>query len=148
MRKTEEKIPEVGSNKEGLISSLQKVQERNGYLPAEEIKKIAEEYRVTENWIYGVATFYTQFKLTKPPKHIINVCMGTACHVKGGARILDEIERTLGIKQGEKTQDLEYGLERVACVGCCALAPVVVIDKKVHGKMTPSIAKDLIRIKK
>jgi NADH-quinone oxidoreductase subunit E len=88
--------------------------------------------------VYGVATFYNQFRLHPPGRHQIKVCMGTACHMKGGNIILDHWERRLDIRVGQTTPDREFGLERVACVGCCTLAPVTVVDDTVHGKMTPT----------
>ena len=119
-----------------LIPILQQAQERFGYLPVEVMRAIAKFLRLPESDVFGVATFYAQFKLTPVGRKIVKVCRGTACHVRGGARILDEVERHLGIKPGETTDDLEYSLETIACFGSCALAPVVVIDKTVYGRMT------------
>jgi len=87
--------------------------------------------------VYSVATFYNQFRLNPPGKHQIKVCMGTACHIMGGHIVMDSFERRLEIKEGETTPDREFSLERVACVGCCALAPVVVVDDKVEAKVSP-----------
>lgn len=131
-------------NREALITVLQKVQERFGYIPEEAVSQIARTLRVSENEIFGVATFYAQFRFAKLAKHNIKVCLGTACHVRGGARILEAVERELGIKPGEATPDNKFGLERVACFGCCALAPVVVVDNKVYGKMTVDKVRRLI----
>jgi len=122
-----------GSN---LIPILQEAQERFGYLPGEVMQKIAKFLRLPESTIYGVVTFYAQFKLTPSGRRIVRVCRGTACHVRGGARILREVEKYLRIKQGETTDDLEYSLETVACIGACALAPTMVLDKETHGQMT------------
>ena len=119
-----------------LIPILQEAQERFGYLPGEVMQWIAKFLRLPESNVFGVATFYAQFKFTPIGKRIVKVCRGTACHVRGGARILNEVERQLGIKPGETTDDLEYSLETIACFGSCALAPVVVIDKIVYGRMT------------
>jgi NADH-quinone oxidoreductase subunit E len=131
--------------KSSLISILQSTQNKYGFIPPEAIKEISDFLDMTESEVFGVASFYAQFRFTKPPRHSINVCLGTACHVKGGQLILDEVERRLGIKPGEVTADSEYGLERVACVGCCALAPVVVMDGKVHGRMTMKKARELVK---
>ncbi len=120
-----------------LIPILQEAQERFGYLPEGVMAGIAKFLRLPESNVFGVATFYAQFKLTPVGKRIVKVCRGTACHVRGGARILNEVERQLGIKQGETTDDLEYSLETVACIGACALAPTMVIDDEVQRKMTP-----------
>lgn len=133
------------SNKGALIPILQKVHEKFGYLPKEVISQIAKSLEVSEGEIFGVATFYAQFRFTPPGKHNIKVCLGTACHVRGGERILEAVERELGIKPGETTPDLKFDLERVACFGCCALAPVVVVDNKVHSKMTPNTVRKLLR---
>ena len=119
-----------------LIPILQEAQERFGYLPGEVMQWIAKFLRLPESNVFGVATFYAQFKFTPIGKRIVKVCRGTACHVREGTRILGEVERQLGIKPGETTNDLEYSLETIACFGSCALAPVVVIDKTVYGRMT------------
>jgi len=119
-----------------LISVLQEAQEKFGYLPREVMEGIAKFLRLSPGTVYGVSTFYSQFKLKPTGKTIVKVCRGTACHVRGGARILREVEKRLGIKPGETTDDLEYSLESIACFGSCALAPVVVIDKTVYGRMT------------
>ncbi len=120
-----------------LIPILQGAQERFGYLPGEVMQWIAKFLRLPESNVYGVSTFYAQFKFTPIGKRIVKVCRGTACHVRGGARILNEVERQLGITPGETTDDLEYSLETVACIGACALAPTMVIDDEVQRKMTP-----------
>ena len=119
-----------------LIPILQEAQERFGYLPGEVMQWIAKFLRLPESNVFGVATFYAQFKFTPIGKRIVKVCRGTACHVREGTRILGEVERQLGIKPGETTNDLEYSLETIACFGSCALAPIVVIDKTVYGRMT------------
>lgn len=119
-----------------LIPILQEAQEKFGYLPEEVMQKVARFLRLTDNMVYGVSTFYAQFSFTPTGRNKVTVCRGTACHVRGVARILTEIERRLGIKSGETTDDLEYTLETTACFGSCALAPVVVINKNVYGRMT------------
>ena len=119
-----------------LIPILQEAQERFGYLPEGVMTGIAKFLRLPESNVFGVATFYAQFKFTPTGKRIVKVCRGTACHVREGVRILSEVEKQLGIKPGETTDDLEYSLETTACFGSCALAPVVVIDKTVYGRMT------------
>ncbi len=120
-----------------LIPILQDTQETFGYLPEESMKEIAGFVRLPESHVYGVATFYTQFYFTRRGKHEVKVCYGTACHVKGATRVLEAFERELGISHGGTTEDYEYSLERVACVGACALAPVVVVGKQVYGQMAP-----------
>jgi len=137
---TKEQLSEILSHYTGqrdeLIPILQEAQERFGYLPEEVMSGIAKFLRLSESTVFGVATFYAQFKLTPTGKRIVKVCRGTACHVRGGARILREVEKRLGIKPGETTSDFEYTLETIACFGSCALAPVTVVDKNVYGRMT------------
>ena len=119
-----------------LIPILQEAQEKFGYLPAEVMQRVAKFLRLTDNAAYGVATFYAQFSFTPTGRNKITVCRGTACHVRGGARILKEVERRLGIKPGETTEDMEYSLETVACIGACALAPTMRIGNETYGQMT------------
>ncbi len=121
-----------------LIPVLQTIQKEMGYLPAEALDLVAELFDVSLAEIYGVASFYNQFRFNPPGKHPIKVCMGTACHVRGGDIILENFERKLDIKEGETTEDREFSLERVACVGCCALAPVALVGEAVHSYMSPS----------
>jgi NADH-quinone oxidoreductase subunit E len=119
-----------------LIPILQETQAKFRYLPAAAMKEIARFLHIPESTAYGVCTFYAQFKLTPLGKKIIRVCRGTACHVRGASKVLSEIEKRLGIKAGETTDDLEYTLETVACIGACALAPTMTIGNETHGKMT------------
>lgn len=126
------------ADSEKLIPILQDVQSRLGYLPKEAMLQIAEALQIPEVEVYGVGTFYNQFRLNPPGKHQFKVCMGTACHMAGGKIIMDSFERRLEVKEGETTPDREYSLERVACVGCCALAPVVVVDEQVEAKVRPT----------
>ncbi|MCX7013300.1 MAG: NAD(P)H-dependent oxidoreductase subunit E [Candidatus Sumerlaeota bacterium] len=125
------------AGRESLIPILQDVQETLGYLSEETVERLAEATGISDNEIYGVATFYTQFRFTPPAAHTIRVCQGTACHVRGSHQILRDFEERLHIKAGESTTDGQFGLERVACVGCCALAQVAVVDGKVNAGMTP-----------
>jgi len=121
-----------------LIPLLQKIQETFGYLPREAMERAAAHLGISEAEVYGVATFYNQFRFHPPGKHPVKVCMGTACHVKGASVISESWERRLSIKIGQTTADREFSLDRVACVGCCALAPVSVVGAKVHGHMAPT----------
>lgn len=136
----EERLNKILSSYQGreaeLIPILQKVQQEFGYLPELAIKQIARFLHLPEVTIFGVATFYAQFKLVPTGRNIVKVCRGTACHVRGGARILKEVQKQLGIKPGESTPDLEYCLETVACIGACALGPTMVINNETHGNMT------------
>jgi len=124
-------------DKQELIPILQETQEGFRYLPAAAMREIARFLRIPESSIYGVSTFYAQFKLTPLGKRVVRVCRGTACHVRGSGKVLSEIEKQLGIRAGETTVDMEYTLETVACIGACALAPTMTIDKETYGKMTP-----------
>ncbi len=124
--------------REEIIPLLQRVQEQHGYLSPEAMSAIARFTRVPESAVYGVATFYAQFRGTPIGRRHVMVCRGTACHVRGAPRILDAVEKVLGIKEGETTADREYSLETVACIGACGLSPCVMINKQVQGKLTPS----------
>lgn len=130
--------------KGATIPVLQQVQQELGYLSEEAVSEIARFLNLSENEVFGVASFYTQFRFTRPGEHNIKLCLGTACHVRGGERIKEAMERELGILAGETTNDYKFDLERVACFGSCALAPVMVIDNKVHGRMTPAKAKEIL----
>ena len=139
------KIIEPFKDKKGaLISILQQVQKKYGYLSQDAISTLADELKLSEHEIYGVGTFYSQFKFEKPGKHQVKVCLGTACHVRGGHGLMENVERQLGIKHGEKTKDSQFNLERVACMGCCALAPVMVVDRDIYGKVTSTNVKRII----
>jgi NADH-quinone oxidoreductase subunit E len=129
-------LANYGGEKHELIPILQDTQAAFRYLPAAAIKEIARFLHISESTIYGVATFYAQFKLAPVGKRIIRVCRGTACHVRGSAKVLDEIEKRLGVKAGQTTPDMEYTLETVACIGACALAPTMTIDGNTYGKMS------------
>jgi len=136
----QDKLDEIFSRYHGerqeLIPILQETQEQFRYLPAAAMREIARFLGIPESTAYGVSTFYAQFKLTPMGKKIIRMCRGTACHVRGAAKVLSELEKQLGIKAGETTDDLEYTLETVACIGACALAPTMTIDNETYGKLT------------
>ncbi len=126
-----------------LIPILQEVQSSFGYLPEEVMARIAKFFCLPASIVYGVSTFYAQFKFVPMGKTIVKVCRGTASHVRGVTQVLREIENRLGIKSEETTEDLEYSLETVACIGACALAPAIVINKDVHGKMTTKKVREI-----
>ena len=130
---------------EELIPILQKVQETFGYIPEESMPQIARFTRVPESKVFGTATFYAQFRFTPIGENRVMVCRGTACHVKGAPQVLDEVERRLGIKEGETTSDMKYSLETVACIGCCSLAPCIMINKKVEANVTPKKVAQLFK---
>lgn len=140
--RTRRLLESLGSTK--LIVILQEVQKVFGYIPREAVLEIARFLNVTPSSVYSVATFYNQFRLQPRGRHEVKVCLGTACHMKGGKVILESWERELGIRVGQTTPDGEFSLERVACVGCCALAPVTVVDGEVIGRVTPIKVKGII----
>ena len=121
--------------RENLVTCLQALQDRFGFLPKIGLRKLAEKMKLSPANVFGVATFYNQFRFVPPGKHPVKVCMGTACAIKQGQLIQDQWERRLGIKVGEVTEDREYSLDRVDCVGCCTLAPVSLVSDEVIGGM-------------
>jgi NADH-quinone oxidoreductase subunit E len=127
-----------------LIPVLQRVQAAYGFLSPDAIGQISRWIKISENEIHGVATFYAQFRFSKPGEHPIRVCLGTACHVKGGEQILDVLKRRLEIQPGEATPDGKYQLDRVACLGCCALAPVLAIDDRIYAQTSVLKVQELL----
>ncbi|HNV71310.1 MAG TPA: NADH-quinone oxidoreductase subunit NuoE [Candidatus Ozemobacteraceae bacterium] len=145
------KLPELqeiltryhANKREYLIPILQETQGAYGYLSKPAMVQIAQHVGVPVSKVYGVATFYNQFKLTAPGKHIISICRGTACHVRGSDQILRAFESELSIKAGQTTKDQEFSLDIVACIGSCSIAPVITADGEFHGRLT---TKDVVRI--
>ena len=131
--------------RESLIPILQKIQDKLGYITRGTVSEVAEYLNISESEVFGVASFYTGIHLTPRGEYSVKVCEGTACHVRAGERILDEVERKLGIKHDEITGDGKFSLERVACFGSCALAPVMVVNKDVYGHMTVSRVVEILR---
>ena len=127
-----------------LIPILQMIHEKYAYLHPDALKMVGQHLEMAECEVYGVATFYNQFRFHPPGRHPIKVCLGTACHVRGGDIILENFERKLKIHEGETTPDREFSIERVACVGCCALAPVAIVDETIQGHMAPSKVEGLL----
>ena len=127
-----------------LIRILQETQGKLGYLPREAMLDIASFLGVPGSEVFSVATFYNQFRFIPPGRHQIKVCLGTACQIKGGRVILESWERELDITEGETSADREFSLERVACVGCCAMAPVTVVDEQVEGNVSPTRVKGVL----
>jgi NADH-quinone oxidoreductase subunit E len=128
-----------------LIPILHEVQARLGYLSPESMQSAANYVGMSTSEVYGVATFYTAFKLKPAGRHCVKACRGTACHVKGADKIIAELEKNLDVKDGNTSKSGEYSLETVACLGSCALAPVVVVDEHVYGRVTPARVKDILR---
>ena len=144
LTKLDQIVEEAGAGKGSLIPVLQKAQGTYGYLPPEVLRLIADRLGVALSKVYGVATFYSQFHLTPRGRHVIQQCDGTACHVRGAARIIAAVERELGIKAGETTPDLKCTYEVVYCLGSCALAPTAMIDDQVARGLTPEKMLDII----
>jgi NADH-quinone oxidoreductase E subunit len=128
-----------------LIPALQKVQEKDGYISPQRIEEIHRQSGVPLAQIYGVATFYSQFRLHPVGRHIVRVCHGTACHVSGAKTITEDLEDALGVKTGETTPDRLFTLEMVSCLGCCSLAPVIMIDNSTYGNLKPGDIKKIVR---
>ncbi len=131
--------------KGSLITVLQKAQEIYGYLPTDVIYKIAEELNLTPAKVMGVATFYTQFRFKPVGKYLIMLCQGTACHVNGSERIEKTIKEELGISDGETTEDGLFTLKNVACLGCCSLSPVMMINEETYGSLTPEKVRNILK---
>ena len=138
IRETKRVLKKFGREKGNLIPILQKVQDKLGYLPRGAMLEIAEFLGIPGIDVYSVVTFYNQFRLIPPGKHSVRVCLGTACHMKGGYITLDAWKRRLNIDRGETTPDREFDLDTVACVGCCAMAPVTVVDNEPQGQVEPT----------
>jgi len=131
-------IGKYEADQSSLIAVLQDIQEHLGYLPKDTLSQVSKELNVPLSRVLSLATFYSAFSLQPKGKHPIHVCMGTACHVRGAQPVLEAFERELGIKEGDTTKDLKFSLDTVRCVGCCGLAPVVMMGEDVHGKISQS----------
>lgn len=128
-----------------LISALQDIQERYNYLPEEALREVSKKLEIALSDLYGIVTFYGAFRLKPCGRHLVHVCLGTACHVRGGKRVLEKFEKELNIKAGETTIDNEFTVETVNCLGACALGPVVVVNGKYHGNMTSPKVNSLLK---
>ena len=128
-----------------LISLLQFFQRKYGYLSPEGVRQIADFLKISETQIYGVASFYSQFRFVAPAANTVRVCLGTACHVGGGAQLSQELQKVLRAAPGQASADGRFELQEVACLGCCAQAPVVELNGKIHGKMTPEAVRKVIK---
>ena len=143
--KIEQIIDKYQGDASSLIQLLLEIQRENRWLPHEALKKVSKTLGVPLSQIQHIATFYKAFSLIPKGRHEVQVCLGTACHVRGGPRILDRVEEVLGIQAGQTTTDMKFTLETVNCLGCCALGPVMVVDGKYHGKITPTEAKEVLK---
>ena len=138
-------IRSYSHEKSALIMILQETQNLFGYLPARALKYVSEKLGVPMIQVYGVASFYDAFHLTPRGKHLVRVCLGTACYLRGSPRVLEAVEKELGIKDGEMTSDRAFSLQSVHCVGACALAPVVVVGERYFDKMTPTKVRSALK---
>jgi len=137
-------VSRYGSNRDSLISILQDIQSEYHYLPENVLRAVASQLGLPLIQVYGVATFFKAFSLEPRGQHIVSVCLGTACHVRGAPAVLDEVKRRLGIAPSETTEDMRFSLETVNCLGACALGPIVVVDGKYHGQMRPGKLKKVL----
>lgn len=131
---------------EELITLLQSVQRKQGYLSKESVRQIARFLKLSEAQIFGVASFYSQFRFKKPGDNTLRICQGTACHVQGGEQLTQEAQKILGISPGETTPDQRVDFQEVACLGCCAQASVVEMNGKIYGKMTPDLLRKVLKV--
>lgn len=145
LQPTYEILDSFGGEKGMLIPILQQVQDVYGFVPEEAANAVADGMGVYRSQVYGVITFYTQFHLTPRGRHIIRVCVGTACHVKGVTQVVNRLEANLGVGHGETTEDLLFTIEHVACIGACGLAPVMMIDDKAFGNLDPNKAETVLK---
>ncbi len=139
-------LAQYSSQKGAVIPILQHAQAAYGYLPKEILAEISRRTGIPIARLIGVATFYAQFRLTRRGKHLIRVCDGTACHVRGAAKCIEAVEKNLGVPPGGTSEDYEYTMEIVYCLGSCGLAPVAVVDEKVHGRLTPNDLVEQLRV--
>jgi NADH-quinone oxidoreductase subunit E len=144
LREVDEIIDEYGGEKSALIQILLKIQEKNHWLPKPALLWVSERLTIPMSQILHIATFYKSFSLEPRGQHLVRVCLGTACHVRSGPKILEAAEQYLEIKAGETTPDMKFTLESVNCIGCCALGPVMMVDNEYHGKLIPSQVPDIL----
>jgi len=141
-------VGKYGGNRDSLISILQDVQAEYRYLPEDALRAVARQLNLQLIQVYAVATFFKAFSLKPRGEHMVSVCQGTACHVRGASAVLDEVKRRLGIESGETTQDMRFTLETVNCLGACALGPIMVVDGDYHGQMSPGKVKKALKQQK
>jgi len=138
-------VDKYGGDKGQLVSILQDVQAEYCYLPKETLEEVSRVLHIPLSQVYSVASFFRAFSLTPRGKHVVTVCLGTACHVRGAPAVLDELGRQLGVEPGKTTEDMQFTLETVNCLGACALGPIVVMDGQYHGQMSPVKAKKTLK---
>jgi NADH-quinone oxidoreductase subunit E len=138
-------LGEFGQDQKDLIHILHRIQAKFGYIPPEAVAQVARRLKISENEIFGVLTFYKAFSLEPRGRYLVTVCLGTACHVRGGVQIVEEMERKLRIKAGGTTPDKKFTLETVNCLGCCAIGPVVVVNGKYYSHVTLNKVEPIIK---
>ena len=143
--KVDKIIESYSFEKSALIAILQEIENLYNYLPDWALKYVSEKLNVPMTRVYGVASFYDAFHLTPRGKHLIRVCLGTACYLRGSARVLEAVERELGINDGETTPDLQFSIQSVRCLGACALAPVMIVGERYFDKMTPTKVRRVLK---
>lgn len=141
-------VSKYGGNRDSLVSILQDIQAGYHYLPEDALRVVAGQLGLQLIQVYGVATFFKAFSLKPRGEHIVSVCLGTACHVRSAPSVLDEVKRRLGIEPSETTEDMQFSLETVNCLGACALGPIMVVDGKYHGQMSPGKVKKVLKQQK
>ena len=145
MKQVDKIIASYHNDKSALVQILLQIQKEEHWLPEDALKRISKKLDIPLNQIYHVATFYRAFSLKPKGRHTACVCLGTACHVRGAPKILEKAEQILGIKAGETTKDMKFSLERVNCLGCCALGPVIVVDEEAHGNLTTANVEEVFK---
>jgi len=143
--KVDQIVDTYNADEGSLIQILLDVQRQYNWLPPEAMRRVSDRLDMPITQVYRVASFYKVLSITPRGKHIVKACLGTACHVRGGTKVMKKIGRTLGIATGEVTDDMQFSLEVVNCLGCCALGPMITIDDEYHGKMTPEKATEVIK---
>jgi NADH-quinone oxidoreductase subunit E len=143
--KTDQIVNKYQGDASSLIQVLLEIQSENHWLPKETLEKVSKKLKVSLSQIQHIVTFYKAFNLVPRGRHEIHVCMGTACHVRGSARVLNAVQDLIRIRPGETGSDLKFTLETVNCLGCCALGPVIVVDKKYHGKVVSTKIEDVLK---
>jgi NADH:ubiquinone oxidoreductase subunit E len=144
-KKVDAIVDEYGCNRDSLISILQDVQSEYRYLPEDMLRQVAKRLELPLIQVYGVATFFKAFSLKPRGRHTVSVCLGTACHVRGAPNVLDEVKRQLSVEPGDTTEDMQFTLETVNCLGACAIGPVVVVDSNYQGQMRPGRVKSVLK---
>ena len=143
-KRVDEIIDKYKGEEGSLIQLLLDIQHEFNWIPKEVVVRISKRLQIPISHIYRVISFYKVLSLKPIGRHVIQVCLGTACHVRGGPRILDEVENILGVKAGMTTDDMKFTVNRVNCIGCCALGPVMMVDNDYHGKLSPSVVKNIL----